>query len=796
MTQPIQRVMAQATYVELIPLPGQATFSFTFPVPTGGLIVSEDYGAGWMLGTALPYSIMGLDTEEGGSITFTQPPYGVGVRKLRIERDTLTGAQRTAIYGSDLLFRATSVNEEQASTLMRLQELLSRTTALSRRIDSILGSWSASVGPFIRAEDIPMAGDGAIDDGPALNAKLRAIATTGGGWFALRAPGGSFFINEPVLVPSGVTLQWLSPISLGRDGAFRMQGALAEDATPYAVTANTASGAATISVTSTGGFVTGSYIAIRTINSGRVHEARVTSIGSGAITFAPALAFAVTIGGTVTRRQVEMFGANGTLYDRVLTMSSASNLSNGDHVQVEDDTICSDIAGTTDARTHIEHARVIDVSGVTVKLDRRLERAYSTAKNARLTKMEPCIGAALIGANITFTENSDSDRIDIFEGRYAVDCLLLDCHVDGGEAYGSSAQLFRFWRSYRCRGELLTGALAKYRDPGEAYGLALYYCTDCHYQSVDITSCRHGAVFIGATSCTVQGKFAAHLYVPIDLHGCNEVDCHLVHSEIDASDGNPAGGVGVSVGHNENMAGSHRCTISDTTIIGAASGIEIYAPSSDVHVFDCRFRACTHMAQIYNQAEAPSLAFGAITFSDNTVEDNGDYVVNIDGRGNGGSGWPIRNLTVERTRVTRARRGYRIRYAEQVNLLDNRVADFTPDAGDYAFNRLLGITYLLASGNRMVGVGRPFNLNACPNVIATRNEIIDQTQEPTFEVTSCPDGLITLNTIVISSGGTKQVLDETGGSNGIRYAANVHHPFTPTKAHVSTGTFQLNITGS
>ena len=141
-------------------------------------------------------------------------------------------------------------------------------------------------------------------------------------------------------------------------------------------------------------------------------------------------------------------------------------------------------------------------------------------------------------------------------------------------------------------------------------------------------------------------------------------------------------------------------------------------------------------------------------------------------------------------------RGYRIYDAQEVRLIGNTVLDFDPDSGDYAFFRLVGINYLTASANIIEGVGRPFYLDACPNAVVVRNDIIDQTQEPTFEVVDCPDALITLNTIVISVGGSKEVLDENGGSDGMAYRVNVHHAFTATEAHTSTGTFQLTIPGS
>jgi hypothetical protein len=766
MTHPIQRVGALDSTITHPITADLSVYNYNFPIPSQSeMVVELNLGGGWVPSTGYDFTVEGIGTEEGGFITFRTDPMTSGIEQVRISRDTLSRMATTVVF-SRSNFRSESVNVAFARNTMAFQELYRITNDLNVKIDSEIDALSSSVGPFIRSQDCLLVGDGVSDDEPALNAAIQAAAANGGGWFALKSPipGGAFRFNSPVLLYSGVTLQFLSPVRIGLEGAFRMQGRLAEDTTPAVVNVAAGVGETSLLVSNAGLLSTGDYVSMSPPNSGRLHEARITGIAGPLITFTPGLSFVTPIGSLIYRRQAELLALDVGLRERQVLTSSTSRLVDGDYVQIEDDTLCLDFGGASTARTNIEHAMVTEVDGALVTLDRRLGRPYAISRNARITKMNPCLGAAVIGALASYAQNSGDDRVDTFEMRYAVDGLFLDCHVLGGGAYGSNAQMFRSWCSYRSRMEACSAELAKYQAPGEGYGFSDYSSTGTRMRDCNSVGNRHGLVVVGATGGDYDVSAYGSTYSPVDTHGCNEVDCRWT-GKIDGGGTDADPGTAISIGHEENHAGSHRITIAGSHITGVGVAVEVLTPSSDIIIESNRITGAKHALQMYNNPGLLTQLFGAVTFNDNDIEELSDYIVNVDGYGSGGSTRAIDKLTITNNRIKKGVKGFRVLHADRLVLEDNIVDEYTSGADTYIV-RATDILKLSVSSNDLIGIQNGVSMLTCPGAAILENNFIRPT-------------------------GTN-MLDEQGGSAGFKFQGNRFIGVDPNVSFVSAGLAELH----
>lgn len=212
----------------------QASFPFPFPIfEDADLDVRLD---GLVLGAG--YAVQGAGTSEGGSVIFDTPPRAGG--RLTLRR-SLT-VQRTTDFQPNGVLRARSLNDEldyQVAALQEVKEELTSTLRLDpseiggattlplrdARANRLLGFDSTGgvtvfdrgegtmTAPFpggvprtvedkleerLSARDFGAIGDGAADDGPALQAAMNAAAASGR---FLQIGEGTFRTTMPLVLP-------------------------------------------------------------------------------------------------------------------------------------------------------------------------------------------------------------------------------------------------------------------------------------------------------------------------------------------------------------------------------------------------------------------------------------------------------------------------------------------------------------------------------------------------------------------------------------------------------------------
>lgn len=639
---------------------------------------------------------------------------------------------------------------------------------------------------FVTAQDLELPETG--DIAPALQVAIDGYQAGSGARIVLRSEGAGFQIDTPIALKEGaaVSLEFVSPILLGREGNLQFRGRPAEEVTSIAVSGAHAAGSTTIMLLGTQIVSVDDYVTIRGTGE---HEARITDIAWPHITITPALPFAISSTATVTRRLARLLTVNASKWANQVFVATAAEFHPGDMVQIEDDSVAS-----SGARTHIEQARVALSSGSMVTLDTRLARAYTTANRARITKINPARGCSIIGAQVIHREEAGSERVDVFQAIYADDCYTVDCAVHGKGDKGSRGQHFRFYRSLRCFHVRPRALNPLYRGAGEGYGIAFVQSTTCSAVAVESTGCRHGAVFEAETRCFFEGIVTDHLYAAIDCHGENGVGSAVDLTVHGGADNN--GSTAVAVGHNENLAGDHDFTIRRLLSIGNDIGIEVLSPSTNIRVerYDCY--GARHALQIQDTAGQGALTVSGVDIMDATIDGATDYVINLDGRANGGAANPITKVMLTSWRLRNCIKGFRIKHAGEVDISLLTVRDFTPNAADYAFVRAENVTALSVGACKIVGVGRPFNLNGCPDAQILTNAIVNQTLEPTVEVVDCPRAVVAFNTIKVTGSGNLEVLDENGGSDAMEWVANLVPGRTPVLNTTSTGNFSPSLLGT
>lgn len=794
------------------------TVSFGVPFR---FIADEDlavYLAGVRQTLSVDYNVSGAQTADAGAVIMTRAPAAGLV--LLIERDPVL--KQPTRYRPGTEFPAEDVEDDLDRSVHRDQWMRD---ALDRAVKAPRGStanmtlppyaaggrfgWSASrqevalffdqssLG-FVTAQDLELPETG--DVAPKLQEAIDTFQAGSGARIILRSSGAGFRIDTPVTMGPGaaVSLEFVSPILLGRLGKLAFRGRVAEDVTSIGVASAHLTGATTISLLGNQALSVGDYVSIRTTpgadDIGRtLHEARVTAISWPVITITPALPF--TIGGTatVTRRLAKLLTTSPAKWANQVSVASAADFRKGDMVQIEDDSLTDDVAGSSGARTHVEQARVVAASGTTVTLDTRLARAYSTSKRARITRITPCQGCSIVGAQVIHREEATTERVDVFEMVYADDCYTVDCAVHGTGDKGSRGQHFRFFRSLRCFHVRPRALNPQYRSAGEGYGVTFLQSTMCSAVAVESIGCRHGVTFEADTRCYFEGIITDHLYAAVDCHGENGVGSAVDVTVHGGRDGN--GGTAIAVGHNENFAGDHDFTVRRLLSIGNDIAIEVLAPSTNLRVERLDVYGARHVLQIQDQDGQSALTVSGVDIMDATVDGITDYLVNIDGQANGGSTRPVTKVALTRWRSRNCIKGFRLRHAGTIDLGLVTVRDFTPNAADYAFIRALDVTGLTVNGCRFNGVGRPLNIDECPDAKIVGNAL-DHTLEPTVEVLDSPRALVAFNTISASGSGNLEVLDENGGSDAMLWGANLVPGRTPVLNTTSTGTFSPSLLGT
>jgi hypothetical protein len=608
-------------------------------------------------------------------------------------------------------------------------------TGASTKVFSNGEAWKllnkASVFDYAATIDLPT--DGAASAVAALNAAMAGGPRT----ILVDVPAG-VVIDGPVLGRSGCELAFSAgtPVLMGPLGQFKAAGSWKEDyaATPLRLTSDLVAGVTTLPLDTAllgGGNVslflqTGDRLSLRSGTD--FFETRVTSAGPSSVGIADPLPFdaprqQADLSYTAVTRQVllhlDVDVASGAVVIPVRTVE-LSRVGQYDYVMATDDTNSG--APSSPPPCRVEFAQVIGVQtdgANTVTLDRPLRRGLTTARNARLQVVSPCIGFRLDGANITFTAPPGSDRVDPFVQEYAVDCEFEGLRIGNADAYGSRGQMFRTYRSYRSGYRGVTGLRPKFRGAGEGHGWVCQESVECFLDKAELDRCNDGVVFQASTDCWAdlvsssepQGQHVA-------FRSCDERGCWVGTLWTDR------GGGAVSFGDPVNKAGGDSCYIDKLVSSNPTGAHSTYiAPFSRSGVRWFQTTGGTNLVQATDHPADASLV-GVDNYILLGVASGiavGNYPVLVDGGVNNGTARGQSGFWFREIKLRGCARGFYLRRCTQPILDACEVAAPIADGSESWIVRAQDAAQLKVKGCDFDGAVNLFNLTNCTNGRIYRN---------------------------------------------------------------------------
>ena len=703
--------------------------------------------------------------------------------------------------------------------------LLLRTASGTKSITiGELNKTATQVRPILAKEDLGIMGDSVTDDGPALQAAAEYWSGLGGAAFMLRSqPGKVFFFKGTPRLASNISVIFVSPHKVTNTSRLTIAGGLAEtvNANQFRLLVDAAEGDTFIRLDTSphgGGavssyFAAGDYIRIRGLRDScgtaiREQEVRVTTVtdGTARLDLANPLNNNYEVSyaaGDYEAAQGEVNTAeitkvvSGLLISNVdegsnlipLTETDAAKFSVGDYVMLHGEDRCSDIAGTSTFLTHVEQAQIIssvpgDAAG-TLRLSRRIERDYTTAKFARLIKLNPVRNSIIQSATVEFTQVPGND-VDLhpFEMRYCVDCVLSDCSVPNTDIYGTKGAGCAGYRCLACNIDRPVVRAQKYVDSGQGNGAVLTSCTDCRVTGGTLAGTRHALQAFGSTNCVYENVIIQNpRQSPLDCHGGHEVGIRFVNiTATAATDYRPDPGnapVAITFGNTTHLAGAHRCLVEGGRFAGfraedgnSEAAIKFFPPSTDCSVKNAEFNRIGTLFNHVDVAGFGTLVTRGCKIENCSVFDWSEKLVEIFGRANGASLDTLVDFTL---RGLIARNGSRLIDADNCTELEVYDCVFDEITEDLAFPYVLsaeGCSDLVLQNNLTKGTRRGIQMGNCTNFRVIENGFVDLIAGTVLQDGGGNTGIWVNNSTV----GTTPTYNRAGGSvitEGPR-AAGVH----------------------
>lgn len=636
----------------------------------------------------------------------------------------------------------------------------------------------ASFRPFLTAGDLGMAGDGVTDDAPALQRAFDTWGALGGAGFFLKAqPGKSFFFKGTPRGADNCLAIFGSPHTVTRTSRLTLQGALATTsaASGFRLLADVAAGDASISLdaAAVGGGVLSAYLAVGDTlhltglrdscgTALQAQDVRITSIddGTGFVGISPVAAYAYSVTYTAGDFEAAQGVANVTLASKVITATASGDVAagatlwpinsgdigklvEGDMVLAFDEGVSTDADGSTTHQINVEMARIApSISGdsvASVRLNRTLERAYTTANHARLLKVDPIINASIQGATVEFTEAPGvTDFAHCFEIMYGSDCRMQNCSVPNTDLFGTRGTGHRIWRSLACGIEDPIANGARYFGAGEGYGAALVQSTDCWINGGSFSGMRHGVLFQTSTNCFAENPTIAFpRQAPVDFHGLNEIGCRVINPTCKGAASHESGsGVspnGIVFGNVTHLAGSHRCGVEGGRFSGfkGEAGtdkplIQFIPPSTGCYVEATKFQ---DIGLLYLHQDTPG--FGSLVSSGHrisgiSVDGCARWLFYVDSRANGAVINTLSDLAVSNCSFRNISLLHKLVYGTELQFYDNEYDEITPDAtNSYTFDADTCPDLYIAD-NKIKGASRFVKLTNCTGLRVLDNQPADQ----------------------------------------------------------------------
>jgi hypothetical protein len=644
---------------------------------------------------------------------------------------------------------------------------------------SDLGVSLGSARPILTKEDLGLVGDGVTDDAPALQRAAELWASQGGAAFMLRAQSGKqFYFKGTPRLASNISCLFVSGHLVTKRSRLTLQGELAgaANAFEFRLLADTAAGDTfvTIDTSPHGGgpvsdfFTAGDFIRLRGLRDScgtalEEQELRVTTVTDG--TSRLDLSGALNAAYKVTYPTGDYEAAQGTANLGIITkcvsalatsdVAAGDNLwpiasgdigkfQAGDYVMVHAENRCSDIGGSSTFLTHVEMAQIISsVPGdpaASLRLSRRVERDFTTAKFARLVKVNPIRNSLIQSATVEFTEAPDATLgFHPYEIRYGVDSVLADCTVPNQDVFGTRGAGAAIYRSLACGIERPVVRAQKYVDSGEGNGAVITSSTDCRVSGGTLAGTRHAMQAFGATNCVFQDVIVQNpRHCPLDCHGGHEVGVRFVNitasaaTDYEADPGNaPAA---ITFGNSTHQAGAHRCGVEGGRFVGfkAADGnheacIVPFPPSTNCYVRNAEFHRIGILLRHRDISGSGTLVTSGLRLDSVSVDDWADWLIDIDGRANGASVDTAVDFAIYDLMARNGSKMITAAYATELQVYESEFDEITPDPSNPYFLDADQCTDLIVEANSIKEARRGISLSNCTDFRVIGNRFVDLT---------------------------------------------------------------------
>jgi hypothetical protein len=573
--------------------------------------------------------------------------------------------------------------------------------------------------PFLTREDLGLAGDGVTDDSFVLNNKLRELYNAGRSAVIWLDPqdGKFFYFNASVDLR---TNQWLifssrntgANVVFGAKGRFRIYGSLAEDPPSNLpkLRATCPAGTTTIFLALTpesaaSAFSVGQRIIIRGQSDAngvslQKEENTVTAVDTinnnltvllpledtyepvyppgdyEAKTGQPDRSF-------VTRLVSFNLSADAAQGATSINLTSATGIAVGDYVYITDNSVAADVAGSSFNYTKQEVAQIVSIASLTVTLSHSLYHSYTTAKNARMIKLECIQNARITGARVSWNAPSYSTNQHAFTMAYAANCLIDDCHVSDVAGFGSTGNGFRLDIGYNNRVTQCSVERPYLINAANGYGFAFYGATNCAVSQAYTYGCRHAyLLFKGAAGNQLTDITAVNTTVSdIDMHGANEIYNHVQGFILIGGptiSGGSSSKAGIRIGNPTHLAGGSYNTFANGKMSLPDTGNTTYGidiiPRSIGNVFrDIEIRGYSVGLRIVDATGDGTIKVEETIADSLEIINPTDRAMLLRSNANGSSTRIIKNLDVINCKVYGATRHVDLVQAENVNIIGLKV---------------------------------------------------------------------------------------------------------------------------
>jgi hypothetical protein len=610
-----------------------------------------------------------------------------------------------------------------------------------------------------------LAGDGATDDGPAIQTVLDSISVSGSHSYEVfveAPPTGVIFINSTVQVVSDhTTLRFGSPVLYGATGRIRIQGELSElpASGKPTLTVDTPSGSTSLTVNNIAPFSVGDYVVIRGARDATGNPAgdqkeyhSIASISSNTITLAETLdssyvtfnANPLSPAGTthsteVTRAVASRITATPNRGDRTVTVADSSIFAAGDIVQILDDAHTTKPDGSIEASNykHREIAEVKEVvSSTVIRVSHALHHTYDTGENARVAKVIPVRHSTIRDVSATWSAMSTVGNA--FEIKYGMQCMLYNCQAlgsgDGTKSWKNQA--FRQTDSFMSEVSTCYATNPADTNSGRGYGATLYGSTSCAVRNSRFSSLRHSVLFFnGAANNIVSGCVSEDCCISdYDLHGAECVDnlitgCIAVGGDSAADDGS-INKTACKAGNTTHREGDNHNVFSNMLVVNyQGAAFEIVPESTDNTFRDSRVNGAWTGIKVVSNSSNTALVATDIFVHNVDFADVTTALTNINGNA---ATSMVHGLVIENCRFIRATTGLTPQYAQKIRLHRNIFYDPSLSAGVYAITGT-SITTFSVKNNDISGCPRGVKLTSCPSARVYGNIMHDLTEATVYE---------------------------------------------------------------